>query len=40
VAIESFVIDSDHWRHYFLLLGIVWGTFAATMRQPRRDAEA
>jgi O-antigen ligase len=31
---ESFVIDTDHWRHYFLLLGIIWGTFAATMRQP------
>lgn len=34
VVIESFVIDTDHWRHYFLLLGIIWGTFAATMRQP------
>ncbi len=39
VVIESFVIDSDHWRHYFLLLGIIWGTFAATMRARRTDAE-
>jgi hypothetical protein len=31
-VVESFVIDTDHWRHYFLLLGIIWGTFAATMR--------
>lgn len=32
VVIESFVIDTDHWRHYFLLLGIIWGTYAAAMR--------
>ncbi len=28
--VESFVIDTDHWRHYFLLLGTMWGMFAAT----------
>jgi len=22
---ESVLIDSDHWRHYFLLLGVMWG---------------
>jgi hypothetical protein len=22
---ESFIIDSDHWRHYFLVLGVLWG---------------
>jgi hypothetical protein len=27
---ESAIIDSDHWRHYFLLLGIVWGLMAAS----------
>jgi hypothetical protein len=26
---ESFIIDTDHWRHFFLMLGIVWGVFAA-----------
>jgi len=25
------VIDTDHWRHYFLLLGMVWGLSVATM---------
>jgi hypothetical protein len=30
VAIESLVIDSDHWRHGFLLLGVLWGLIAAT----------
>lgn len=29
---EGFVIDSDHWRHFFLLLGIIWGLWAATFR--------
>ena len=37
---ESFIIDSDHWRHYFLLLGMVWGLWAATCRYKRRRAAA
>lgn len=32
VAAESLVIDSDHWRHYFLLLGVLWGLIAASAR--------
>jgi hypothetical protein len=27
---ESFVIDTDHWRHFWLMLGMMWGMFAAT----------
>nr|WP_306266064.1 O-antigen ligase family protein [Pararhizobium sp. IMCC3301] len=26
------VIDIDHWRHYFLLLGLIWGMIAAEAR--------
>jgi len=33
---EGFVIDTDHWRHFFLLLGMVWGLSAATFRQQRQ----
>jgi hypothetical protein len=33
---EGFVIDSDHWRHFFLLLGMIWGLTAATSNQARR----
>ena len=33
---ESFIIDSDHWRHFFLLLGMVWGLWAATWRYKRQ----
>ncbi len=36
---EGFVIDTDHWRHFFLLLGMIWGLAAATSKflrqQPR-----
>ena len=27
---EGFIIDTDHWRHFFLILGIIWGLAAAT----------
>jgi hypothetical protein len=26
---ESFVIDTDHWRHFWMMLGAMWGLFAA-----------
>ena len=43
-AAESVLIDSDHWRHYFLLLGVIWGLMVASQPYsrrrlaPRRDA--
>jgi hypothetical protein len=30
IVIEGIIIDSDHWRHYFLILGVLWGLIAAT----------
>ena len=27
---ESLFIDSDHWRHYFLLVGALWGLMMAS----------
>jgi len=32
VAGESVIIDSDHWRHYFLLLGVLWGLMIVSRR--------
>jgi O-antigen ligase/polysaccharide polymerase Wzy-like membrane protein len=26
---EAFVIDTDHWRHFWMMLGSMWGMFAA-----------
>jgi hypothetical protein len=28
--LESFIIDTDHWRHYYLLLGVTWGIAVAS----------
>lgn len=35
VALEGFLIDTDHWRHFFLLLGMVWGLSAASLQRKR-----
>ena len=35
-AAESAIIDSDHWRHYFLLLGVVWGLMIAARARRAR----
>lgn len=34
----GFVIDTDHWRHFYLLLGIVWGCIALERRHNRQIA--
>jgi hypothetical protein len=34
-VVEGFVIDSDHWRHYFLFIGVLWGLFLVS-RAPAR----
>ena len=26
---ESFIIDTDHWRHFWMMLGAMWGMIAA-----------
>ena len=33
---EGIVIDTDHWRHFFLLLGVIWGLVAASRGYKRR----
>jgi hypothetical protein len=35
-AVEGFIVDTDHWRHFFLLLGLIWGLTAATINATRR----
>lgn len=32
LVLEGFIIDTDHWRHYFLLLGGIWGLSVASLR--------
>jgi hypothetical protein len=31
----SWIIDSDHWRHYFLLWGLAWGMIVLEARHKR-----
>jgi uncharacterized membrane protein len=33
---EGFIVDTDHWRHFFLLLGLIWGLTVATIDFRRR----
>jgi hypothetical protein len=35
-AFEGLIVDTDHWRHFFLLLGMVWGLTAATINFRRQ----
>jgi O-antigen ligase len=34
VAVEGLIIDTDHWRHFYVLLALVWGLMAAGLSQP------
>lgn len=35
---ESVIIDSDHWRHYYLVAGLIWGIATAIQNSPRQRA--
>ncbi|MEM9999669.1 MAG: O-antigen ligase family protein [Pseudomonadota bacterium] len=34
-TIIGYVIDTDHWRHFFLILGLIWGCIALEARWQR-----
>ena len=36
----GFVIDTDHWRHFYLLMGVIWGCLALERRHNRQAASA
>jgi len=37
-ASEGMIVDTDHWRHFFLMLGLIWGLSAASINYRRRLA--
>jgi hypothetical protein len=37
---ESFVIDTDHWRHFWMMLGAMWGMFVAAQRYKATPGDA
>lgn len=32
LALEGTVVDTDHWRHFYILMGMIWGVAAANDR--------
>jgi hypothetical protein len=34
--VEGMIVDTDHWRHFFLMLGLVWGLSTASINARRR----
>ena len=37
--LQGVQIDTDHWRHFYLLLGLMWGLYAATVRHTRSHSQ-
>jgi hypothetical protein len=37
-AVEGMVVDTDHWRHFFLMLGLIWGLSIASTNLRRQRA--
>src|SRR5882757_2840868 len=37
---ESFIIDTDHWRHFWMMLGLMWGMFVAAEHYKARAGAA
>lgn len=38
VVAESIIIDSDHWRHIYLMIGMIWGLSTAIANERRISA--
>ncbi|MBR1232257.1 O-antigen ligase [Bradyrhizobium sp. AUGA SZCCT0182] len=36
---ESFIIDTDHWRHFWMMLGLMWGLFVAAEHYKARAGQ-
>jgi hypothetical protein len=36
---EAFIIDTDHWRHFWLMMGAMWGMFIAAQPYKAPDAQ-
>jgi hypothetical protein len=37
VVFEGFVIDTDHWRHFFILMALIWGLVDAEPPAPSQE---
>ena len=39
VAVEGIVVDTDHWRHFYILMGVLWGLSLAWHCNPAPGPE-
>ena len=39
LCLESALLETDHWRHFFLLLGMIWGLVGAEHVSRRSESE-
>jgi O-antigen ligase len=39
-ALIGNVIDTDHWRHFYILIGVIWGCVALERRHQREQASS
>ena len=28
LAVEGMIVDTDHWRHFFIVIALIWGMLA------------
>lgn len=40
LVFEGFIIDTDHWRHFFVMMGLIWGLVDATLPEPDPNRRA
>jgi len=40
LVLVGLVVDTDHWRHFYLLSGLIWGMSAATLAEVRFQQHA
>ena len=37
LAVESYIIDSDHWRQLYIIMALIWGAYAATQIEDKNS---
>lgn len=39
LAVESYIIDSDHWRQLYILMGVIWGVYAVSINSTENQTD-
>ena len=38
--VEGMIVDTDHWRHFFLMVGLIWGLMVANQKAAWRSSRS